>query len=231
MEATEKLCLTASSAAMVAPLLTTLSTARQIAVNRVVRSIGGCSCNDSHAWLKTHLALLRNGTRRNSPAAASPTAAAAAAAAGRKDPGRSETPRQSDASSLSSADTAAAAPFAGDAAAGVSEHPLWLSFLGPDSRAEWARAQIRARAPEYTARRPLSVRVCTWNVNAKPPPPPADLRGWLLAAEEATAAAAGGAGGGGRPDLIAVGLQETIALTAAALMVTAAPPPSLPHSR
>jgi hypothetical protein len=228
-EPAEQLAFTGSSAATVSPLLTTLAAARQLMAIRSAQGSDGCRCDDSHAWLRWRLAALSRTAHHKSPAA---PAAASAAPAGRKEPARLEstTTRASDASTSSNA-AAAAAAAAADSAAGIAEHPLWLSFLGPDARVEWARAQIRARAPEYTTRRPLSVRVCTWNVNARPPPPAADLRSWLLGNSGGGGGGGGGddgGGGGGRPDVIAVGLQEVIALTATALMVGHARPAGRP---
>lgn len=60
---------------------------------------------------------------------------------------------------------------------------------------------------------PISVRICTWNVAAQFPVEAEDVvsvREWLIPS------------GRGKPDIISVGLLETVKLTANALMVNEA---------
>ena len=136
----------------------------------------------------------------------------------------------------------------------TSMSPMALSFLTSEARKGWVGAQLQSSEAEYTEGRPLTVRICTWNVNALGAPPPrAQISAWILGGGESSDGSghlpqgAEGAGavvdavpwmatphalpaeasqGAARaqelPDLIAVGLQETVKLTAAALSVNTA---------
>ena len=76
------------------------------------------------------------------------------------------------------------------------------------TRDEWVRAQMLLAEPQYTSIVPTQLFVGTWNVNGKKPDPdkvvPAALGTWLC----------GGAPGVAAPELVVVGFQEMVDLTA-----------------
>eukprot|EP00960_Hanusia_phi_P000243 6721-Hanusia_phi.AAC.1 len=88
----------------------------------------------------------------------------------------------------------------------LSIDPIIVSFLTGAARSEWIHRQLMQREEEFTELKPVTVKICSWNVGAVQGPVPASqLRQWLGNEEDC--------------DLFSVGLQEVVKLNTNALMV------------
>jgi hypothetical protein len=55
-------------------------------------------------------------------------------------------------------------------------NPVMISFMTGAARTEWIQKQLMEREEEFTELRPVSLRLCSWNVGTRQPPPGAQLQ-------------------------------------------------------
>jgi hypothetical protein len=55
-------------------------------------------------------------------------------------------------------------------------NPVLISFMTGAARTEWIQKQLMEREEEFTELRPVSLRLCSWNVASRQPPSSAELQ-------------------------------------------------------
>ena len=65
-------------------------------------------------------------------------------------------------------------------AAAAARNPVLISFMTGSARTEWIQNQLIQREDEFTELRPVSLRICSWNVGSRSVPQRPELRSWIF---------------------------------------------------